>query len=1017
MIKKICFLFFVLLFVSLCAPPVSAATKQIIIPLSEDTYIEENFPSISPWNNRNLFLGTDSVYGKGRTRILLKPNFSALNISENQIIKAELQISQYQNEGSVSNASISIAETTTPWSMYSVNWLNQPSIWGTTTTNINTDNSRKSIVITDLFKKIFTKYKQQNIHNGISIRFTTETRAAIILWATGCHTAPSSPQCMENEQPKIILEVLENNPPSECTITQPGNSFMTNNNTILFEISTATDPENNPVYYKVRACKDSTCNTIEQSSILSDSTTHQLTISEGTFYAQCVASDTMQETFGPSIQITVDKTPPTQPLLLPEPPYTKGETNTIYWEKNDATEYELEWSTRKTFSIKQTSGWITTDQFTASELPEEEIYYRLRAKDSVGNISVYSLIISSIQDHSLPAVEYFKASKEYVSPKPDDENKITDNTYIQGKMSDSHLSRVSLVIFNTNKLEVFTASTTEKDYIRQHWPESLNKYEDGVYFAYLTAEDALGNKTYSDPIKITIDTKNPPQAVITGLKNGGKYNNNSQNITILCKESSFAKLYINNRIVQEFISKAVLTLNQPDNSYTLKVLCRDAANNESLTSLSYLIDTTPPKQPTLKLEVEDKSITAEASCEYPGEISFYNNGVEIKKTPCSENKKVSQKLIENVTVGGKYSISVRASDELGNLSDPTIKDITIPVSEKVKNVTVKCTLTYNITTKENLQNCDWDNLNNLYTSLEATKYDDFTNYYFTGALTQNVQARVTVIQCAPYNFWDFRTWFTCVPFELHSTNVPVLLISSVKHKDFQINFTQNPEYGILYSLSQKTESLTLPINYKFSGFNYTSVGGIWIPIALSSPDSVQDLRYSEIKKPTATTNRPYFDWIFKKMTQVSQWHGFTKFQKPHGGIDFSVYKEQILAPAEGNVIAATYHVATKCFSGGNYVAIRHDNGLYSYYFHLNSKSVKVGQRVNRGQIIASSGNSGMYNCLPLAHHLHFEVRTSQNTKHHINPVPLINIDWKNIPTSNAKRYPDRLSGDNPHPSY
>lgn len=1017
MVKKISFLFFVLFFVSLCAPPVAAETKQIIIPLTEDTYIEENFPSISPWNNRNLFLGTDSIYGKGRTRLLLKPDFSSLNISENQIIKVELQISQYQNEGSVSTASISIAETTTPWSMYSVNWLNQPSIWGTTTSSIQTDNSRKSIVITDLFKKIYGKYKQQNIHNGISLRFSTETRAAIILWATGCHTAPTSPQCLEHEQPKILIEYVENNPPSMCTIIKPTNKFITNNGTVLFELSTSNDPENNPIYYKVRACRDEMCNTVEQASILSDSTVHQLAMPEGNFYTQCVASDTMQETYSPSIEISIDRTPPPSPYLLPEPPYTNGKTNTLYWEKAESHEYELEWSTRKTFSTKQTSGWINTDMFTATELSEAEIFYRLRIKDSAGNISPYSPIISSVQDYSVPSVEYFKTNKEYVSPKLDEESKVIDNAYIQGKMSDTHLSKVSLIIFNTKKEEVFSVNTIDKEYIRQYWPESIDKYEDGVYFAYIAAEDLLGNKTYSDPIKLTIDTENPPQAIISGLKNGGKYNSASRNVTITCNESSYGKLYINNRIIQEFSSKVILTLNQTDNLYSLKVLCRDFAGNESTTLLSYMIDTTPPKQPTLKIETEDKTLIAEASCEYPGSATFYSNGTEVKNVSCTESKKVSIRLFDNIITGSKYTISVKTSDELGNSSDVTQKELIVPLSAKVKNITLKCTIQYNLTTNENKQDCNWNDLNNLYSPIEASQYQDFINYSFTGALTQTAQTKVIVTQCAPYNFWDFRTWFTCIPFELYSANVPVVLVSSVKYETFNINFTQNNVYGILYSLSRKEESLKLPINYKFTGFNYTSVGGTWIPITLSSPNYLQDLQFSEIKKATTSIQRPYFDWIFKRMTQVSQWHGFTKFQKPHGGIDFSVYKEEILSPAEGTVISSTYHSASKCFAGGNYVAIKHDNGTYSYFFHLDSKKVKVGQRVSRGQTIAISGNSGMYNCLPLASHLHFEVRTSQNTKHHINPVPLVNIDWSKIPTSNAKRYPDRLSGDNPHPLY
>ncbi|MBF0500537.1 MAG: peptidoglycan DD-metalloendopeptidase family protein [Candidatus Riflebacteria bacterium] len=44
--------------------------------------------------------------------------------------------------------------------------------------------------------------------------------------------------------------------------------------------------------------------------------------------------------------------------------------------------------------------------------------------------------------------------------------------------------------------------------------------------------------------------------------------------------------------------------------------------------------------------------------------------------------------------------------------------------------------------------------------------------------------------------------------------------------------------------------------------------------------------------------------------------------------------------------------------GGNFVKIRYDNGLESFYCHLQSSSVKAGQRVNMGQNVASSDNTG-----------------------------------------------------------
>ena len=72
----------------------------------------------------------------------------------------------------------------------------------------------------------------------------------------------------------------------------------------------------------------------------------------------------------------------------------------------------------------------------------------------------------------------------------------------------------------------------------------------------------------------------------------------------------------------------------------------------------------------------------------------------------------------------------------------------------------------------------------------------------------------------------------------------------------------------------------------------------------------------------------------------------------HSGVDFAApYNTPILAVEDGYVL----------FSGpatgfGNWVVIKHDNGLYSIYGHMYSNQIKVknGQRVTRGQQIADS---------------------------------------------------------------
>lgn len=85
-----------------------------------------------------------------------------------------------------------------------------------------------------------------------------------------------------------------------------------------------------------------------------------------------------------------------------------------------------------------------------------------------------------------------------------------------------------------------------------------------------------------------------------------------------------------------------------------------------------------------------------------------------------------------------------------------------------------------------------------------------------------------------------------------------------------------------------------------------------------------------------------------------------------GAMDISGPDSDILATESGTVIAVTYD------SGwGNSITIKHDNGFYSFYAHLQDKSitVSVGSKVSKGQKIGVMGNTGN----STGKHLHFEI--------------------------------------------
>jgi murein DD-endopeptidase MepM/ murein hydrolase activator NlpD len=105
-------------------------------------------------------------------------------------------------------------------------------------------------------------------------------------------------------------------------------------------------------------------------------------------------------------------------------------------------------------------------------------------------------------------------------------------------------------------------------------------------------------------------------------------------------------------------------------------------------------------------------------------------------------------------------------------------------------------------------------------------------------------------------------------------------------------------------------------------------------------------------------------------------HPIYKIKKMHPGIDFT-------APTGTEVFAtgdATVEVVEMSKRGnGNTIVLNHGSGYKSLYLHLDAFKVKVGQKVNRGDVIAWVGNTG----LSVAPHLHYEVELDGNP---VNPV-------------------------------
>ncbi len=113
-------------------------------------------------------------------------------------------------------------------------------------------------------------------------------------------------------------------------------------------------------------------------------------------------------------------------------------------------------------------------------------------------------------------------------------------------------------------------------------------------------------------------------------------------------------------------------------------------------------------------------------------------------------------------------------------------------------------------------------------------------------------------------------------------------------------------------------------------------------------------------------------WIlpdpWKRISSRFGWriHPITKRKQFHSGIDIPAPEgTPIYAPDSGVVIKVWQNPI-----GGLQMRIKHDNGYVTGYAHLSKVAKREGERVEKGEIVAYTGNTGR----STGPHLHLTVR-------------------------------------------
>ncbi|MBT7952072.1 MAG: peptidoglycan DD-metalloendopeptidase family protein [Gammaproteobacteria bacterium] len=198
-----------------------------------------------------------------------------------------------------------------------------------------------------------------------------------------------------------------------------------------------------------------------------------------------------------------------------------------------------------------------------------------------------------------------------------------------------------------------------------------------------------------------------------------------------------------------------------------------------------------------------------------------------------------------------------------------------------------------------------------------------------------------------------------------------------------INLNAKPGlHQILIKSSQANKSLQFTViekQYKTQHINIKNKRKV-------NPNKLDMERINREKKLIETVKSNWrnieldsLDLILPVQGRYSSPFGLRRFfnqqaRKPHGGID--------IAAAEGTPIkAATAGIITNTgnyFFNGNTVFIDHGQGMITMYCHMNNIEVSEGEKINKGDIIGSVGQTGRVT----GPHLHWSVILNQTT---VNP--------------------------------
>ena len=227
------------------------------------------------------------------------------------------------------------------------------------------------------------------------------------------------------------------------------------------------------------------------------------------------------------------------------------------------------------------------------------------------------------------------------------------------------------------------------------------------------------------------------------------------------------------------------------------------------------------------------------------------------------------------------------------------------------------------------------------------------------------------------NFFVLKSQTDEAPEVNNAPDVETVYETEVEEIPFETVYISDPT--LVYNTEKVvTEGVVGEISYTYE---IITSGGVQISKTLVEQKITREVQNRVIHVGDDPTT-PYGELIAPTQGKLTSCYGYRPnvgASNYHYGIDIAWKKGTPIVAADGGIVT----VVKTIDSFGLYLCIDHGGEMVTLYSHLDSTTVKVGDRVARGQVIGYMGESGN----ATAPCLHFEVRVNGDR---VNPLKYVN---------------------------